>query len=92
MQRRDFLALTAAGGGVVFASGLAGCASTVAAQGPGDFHFVHYGALAMGGAAMLITEMTCVAPDARITRGCTGLWTGSTLRTGLCSCCTSCRA
>ena len=41
---------------------------------PQDFHLVHYGALAMGGAGLIFTEMTCVAPDARITHGCTGLW------------------
>jgi anthraniloyl-CoA monooxygenase len=41
---------------------------------PQDFHIVHYGALAMGGAGLIFTEMTCVAPDARITFGCTGLW------------------
>ena len=41
---------------------------------PGDFHFVHYGSRGTGGAGLLFTEMTCVAPDARITPGCTGLW------------------
>lgn len=41
---------------------------------PQDFHFVHYGARAVGGAGLLFTEMTCVSPDARITPGCTGLW------------------
>ncbi len=41
---------------------------------PDDFHLVHYGSRAMGGAGLLFTEMTCVAPDARITPGCTGLW------------------
>ncbi|NRG19339.1 bifunctional salicylyl-CoA 5-hydroxylase/oxidoreductase [Rhizobiales bacterium] len=41
---------------------------------PTDFHFVHYGARAVGGAGIVFTEMTCVAPDARITHGCTGLW------------------
>ncbi len=41
---------------------------------PGDFHFAHYAARAVGGAGLLFTEMTCVAPDARITPGCTGLW------------------
>lgn len=39
-----------------------------------DFHLVHFGARAMGGAAMVVTEMTCVSPDARITPGCLGLW------------------
>ncbi|MDE2333037.1 MAG: bifunctional salicylyl-CoA 5-hydroxylase/oxidoreductase [Rhodospirillales bacterium] len=41
---------------------------------PGDWHLVHYGARALGGAGLMFTEMTCVAPDARITPGCTGLW------------------
>jgi anthraniloyl-CoA monooxygenase len=41
---------------------------------PGDFHLVHVGARAMGGAAMVFTEMTCVSPEARITPGCTGMW------------------
>ena len=41
---------------------------------PGDWHLVHYGARATGGAGLLFTEMTCVAPEARITPGCTGLW------------------
>lgn len=41
---------------------------------PGDFHLVHYGARAQGGAGLVFTEMTCVAADARITPGCTGLW------------------
>ena len=41
---------------------------------PGDFHLVHYGARAMGGAGLVFTEMTCVSPSARITLGCTGLW------------------
>ena len=41
---------------------------------PNDFHLVHYGARAMGGAGLIFTEMTCVSPTARITPGCTGLW------------------
>ncbi len=41
---------------------------------PGDFHFVHYGARAMGGAGLLYSEMTDIAPDARISPGCTGMW------------------
>jgi anthraniloyl-CoA monooxygenase len=41
---------------------------------PGDFHFVHYGSRGEGGAGLVFTEMTCVAPDARITPGCTGIW------------------
>jgi anthraniloyl-CoA monooxygenase len=41
---------------------------------PNDFHFVHYGARAQGGAGLIYTEMTCVSPEARITPGCTGLY------------------
>ncbi len=41
---------------------------------PGDFHLVHYGARAMGGAGLLFTEMTCVSPTARISPGCAGMW------------------
>ncbi|WP_315831323.1 bifunctional salicylyl-CoA 5-hydroxylase/oxidoreductase [Bradyrhizobium prioriisuperbiae] len=41
---------------------------------PQDFHLVHYGSRAIGGAGLIFTEMTCVGPDARITHGCTGLW------------------
>jgi anthraniloyl-CoA monooxygenase len=40
-----------------------------------DFHVVHLGARAMGGAGLVFPEMTCVSPDARITPGCLGLWT-----------------
>ena len=41
---------------------------------PGDFHLVHYGSRAIGGAGLIFTEMTCVGRDARMTPGCTGLW------------------
>lgn len=39
-----------------------------------DFHMVHLGSRALGGAALVFAEMTCVSPDARITPGCLGLW------------------
>lgn len=42
---------------------------------PGEFHLVHLGSKALGGAGLLMTEMTCVSPEARITVGCPGLWT-----------------
>ncbi|MDJ1130702.1 bifunctional salicylyl-CoA 5-hydroxylase/oxidoreductase [Streptomyces iconiensis] len=42
---------------------------------PGDFHLVHLGARALGGAALTMTEMVCVSPRGRITPGCAGLWT-----------------
>jgi anthraniloyl-CoA monooxygenase len=41
---------------------------------PGDFHLVHYGSRAIGGAGLMFTEMTCVGRYARITPGCAGLW------------------
>ncbi|MFL6660560.1 MAG: bifunctional salicylyl-CoA 5-hydroxylase/oxidoreductase, partial [Rhizobacter sp.] len=40
----------------------------------GDYHLQHLGARAMGGAGLVVAEMTCVSPDARITPGCPGLW------------------
>ena len=42
---------------------------------PSDWHLVHLGARATGGAGLVMTEMTCPAADARITRWCPGLWT-----------------
>ncbi|HKP75815.1 MAG TPA: bifunctional salicylyl-CoA 5-hydroxylase/oxidoreductase [Longimicrobiaceae bacterium] len=41
---------------------------------PNDFHLVHLGARALGGAGLVVTEMTCVSPEGRITPGCTGMW------------------
>ncbi len=41
---------------------------------PGDFHLVHLGSRAMGGAGLVFGEMTCTSPDGRITPGCLGLW------------------
>ncbi|MGE5147136.1 MAG: FAD-dependent monooxygenase, partial [Candidatus Eiseniibacteriota bacterium] len=41
---------------------------------PGDFHFVHFGSLAHGGAGLIFSEMTCVSRDGRITPGCAGLY------------------
>jgi len=42
---------------------------------PNDFHLVHLGGKALGGAGLVMTEMVCVSPTGRITPGCTGLWT-----------------
>ncbi len=41
---------------------------------PDDWHLVHYGHRALGGAGLLYTEMTCVSAEGRISPGCTGLW------------------
>ena len=41
---------------------------------PSDWHLVHYGGRALGGAGLVYTEMTCVSPEGRITPGCTGMW------------------
>jgi anthraniloyl-CoA monooxygenase len=40
----------------------------------GDYHLVHLGARALGGAAMVFAEMTCVSADARITPACPGMY------------------
>jgi anthraniloyl-CoA monooxygenase len=41
----------------------------------GDYHLVHLGSRAMGGAGLVFAEMTCVSADARITPACPGLYT-----------------
>jgi anthraniloyl-CoA monooxygenase len=41
---------------------------------PGDWHLVHYGARAIGGAGLIFTEMTDVSAEGRISPGCAGLW------------------
>lgn len=42
---------------------------------PNDWHLMHLGARAAGGAGLVVTEMTCIAADARITPGCAGIYT-----------------
>jgi anthraniloyl-CoA monooxygenase len=42
---------------------------------PDDFHLVHLGGKALGGAGLVMTEMVCVSDTGRITPGCTGIWT-----------------
>lgn len=42
---------------------------------PGDFHLVHLGGKALGGAGLVMTEMVCISPEGRISPGCAGLWT-----------------
>lgn len=41
---------------------------------PNDFHLVHWGARAQGGAGLIFTEMTCVTPNGRISPGCCGMY------------------
>lgn len=41
---------------------------------PTDWHFMHYGARAVGGAGLINSEMICTSPEGRITPGCAGLW------------------
>jgi len=41
---------------------------------PDDWHLVHYGASAKGGAGLVYTEMTDISPHSRITPGCAGIW------------------
>jgi anthraniloyl-CoA monooxygenase len=41
---------------------------------PNDFHLVHLGSRALGGAGLVMTEMTCVSPEGRISPGCTGMY------------------
>ena len=41
---------------------------------PGDFHLVHLGTRALGGAGLIFSEMTVVSPTGRITPGCAGIW------------------
>jgi anthraniloyl-CoA monooxygenase len=42
---------------------------------PGDFHLVHLGSKALGGAGLVMTEMVCVSATGRISLGCSGLYT-----------------
>ncbi len=41
---------------------------------PNDWHLVHLGSRAIGGAGLVFTEMTDVSAEARISPGCTGLY------------------
>ncbi|MGE0627511.1 MAG: bifunctional salicylyl-CoA 5-hydroxylase/oxidoreductase [Hyphomicrobiaceae bacterium] len=47
---------------------------------PTDWHLVHYGERAKGGAGLVVTEMTCVSPTGRITPGCTGMYSDAHTR------------
>src|SRR5690606_27157343 len=39
-----------------------------------EWHYAHYAGMARGGAGLVIVEATAVAPEGRITPGCTGIW------------------
>lgn len=41
---------------------------------PTDWHLIHYGERAKGGAGLVYVEMTCVSAEGRITPGCPGLY------------------
>lgn len=41
---------------------------------PGDFHFVHLGSMALGGAGLVFSEMACISAEGRITPGCSGIY------------------
>ena len=41
---------------------------------PDEFHFTHLLTRALGGAGLVMAEMTNVSPEGRITPGCTGIW------------------
>lgn len=44
-----------------------------------DFHLVHIGRFALGGAGLVFMEASAVTPEGRITPGCNGLWTDAQL-------------
>ena len=41
---------------------------------PNDFHLVHLGSRALGGAGLVFTEMTCVSAQGRISPACCGMY------------------
>lgn len=41
---------------------------------PNEWHYVHYSSRAVGGAGLMLTEMVCISPEARITPGCAGIY------------------
>jgi anthraniloyl-CoA monooxygenase len=47
---------------------------------PNEFHLVHLGGKALGGAGLVMTEMVCVSEDGRISPGCTGIYTDEQAR------------
>lgn len=47
---------------------------------PGPWHLAHLGALARGGAGLVMAEMTAVCPEGRITPNCAGLFNDTQMR------------
>ena len=56
------------------------CQYSAADGVPGDWHLVHLGSRAVGGAGLVLTEATAVTAEGRISPGCTGLWTDGQAR------------
>ena len=56
------------------------CQYSAADGVPGDWHLVHLGSRAVGGAGLVLAEATAVAADGRISPGCPGLWTDAQAR------------
>lgn len=50
------------------------CQYSAAGGLPNEWHRVHYGTRAVGGAALVMVEATAVCAEGRITPWCTGLW------------------
>ncbi|HEY7727108.1 MAG TPA: bifunctional salicylyl-CoA 5-hydroxylase/oxidoreductase, partial [Candidatus Eisenbacteria bacterium] len=50
------------------------CQYSAEAGIPNEWHLVHLGSRAVGGAGLVFTEMTNVSAEGRISPGCTGLW------------------
>ncbi len=50
------------------------CMYSAADGTPNDWHMVHLGSRAVGGAGLVMTEMTDVSSDGRITPGCAGMY------------------
>src|ERR1039458_2720610 len=50
------------------------CQDSAEGGAANEWHFVHLGSRAVGGAGIVMVEATAVAPEGRITPGCLGLW------------------
>lgn len=50
------------------------CQYTAVDGTPQEWHLVHLGSFAVGGAGLVMAEATAVTAEGRITPGCTGIW------------------